>query len=417
MEYRYNFRNLDRRLWILSVVRFIRAFGRGSTFVFLPLVLISVFHLTFLFTGLLLGFATLIMSTVQYFAGQWTDKIGRRSILVYSQIPGIFAYLLLFYAVANPVYVYLAVGAWYLTIVINAIQYPAVQASVADMTSVNDRLSGFTAIRLMANLGIAVGPLVGAYLARYGLQYIFLIASIATAIEVIMLYRLMTETYVPSRTVESSKVSLKQAYRADRFFIVFILIGILLSFFSRQRGSSLTVYAVVLQNLPFMYLGYIWALNGILVVILQLPALRIMTKWSNPIFWRGIGVVFYAVSFTTLSFVPTLGILLLSMTISTVGEDFVSPTTQAIVTTIAPWHLKGSYIGIYNLITSIGSFSGALVGLWMLYVLRSFSSDYWNYIAIGTLAVALMFVALTPAYKKRFSQPDIQETSMPQVGS
>lgn len=412
MEYRYNFRNLDHRLWVLSVVRFIRAFGRGSTFVFLPLVLISVFKLSFLFTGLLLGFATLIMSTVQYFAGQWTDKIGRRSILVYSQIPGIFAYLILFYSVANPVYVYLAIGSWYATIVINAVQYPAVQASVADITSVSDRLSGFTAIRLMANLGIAVGPLVGAYLARFGLQYIFLIASAATAIEVLMLYKLMTETYTPDRTVEKSPVTLKQAYRADRFFIIFILIGILLSFFTRQRGSSLTVYAVVLQNLPFMYLGYIWALNGFLVVILQLPALRVMTKWSNPIFWRGIGVAFYALSFTTLSLVPTLGVLLLSMTISTVGEDFVSPTTQAIVTTIAPGHLKGSYIGIYNLITSAGSFSGALVGLWMLYVLRSVSSDYWNYIAIGTLAVAIMFISLTAAYRKRFSQPDVKETSM-----
>lgn len=412
MEYRYNFRNLDRRLWILSTVRFIRAFGRGSTFVFLPLVLISVFHLSFLVTGLLLGFATLIMSTVQYFAGQWTDRIGRRSILVYSQIPGIFAYLVLFYSVAEPVYVILAVGAWYSTIVINAVQYPAVQASVADITSVSDRLSGFTAIRLMANLGIAIGPLVGAYLARYGLQYIFLIASIATAIEVIMLYRLMTETYAPGETVEKTAVSLRQAYRADRFFVVFILIGILLSFFTRQRGSSLTVYTVVLQNLPFMYLGYIWALNGILVVILQLPALRIMTRWSNPIFWRGIGVAFYALSFTTLSLVPTLSVLLLSMTISTVGEDFVSPTTQAIVTTIAPGHLKGSYIGIYNLITSVGAFSGALVGLWMLYVLRSFSSDYWNYIAIGTMAVAVMFISLTRAYTRRFSELDIQEISV-----
>lgn len=412
MEYRYNFRNLDRRLWILSIVRFIRAFGRGSTFVFLPLVLISVFRLSFIVTGLLLGFATVIMSTVQYFSGLWTDRIGRRSILVYSQIPGIFAYILLFYSVANPQYVLLAVAAWYSTIVINAVQYPAVQASVADITSVSDRLSEFTAMRLMANLGIAVGPLVGAYLARYGLQYIFLIASMVTVIEVVMLYRLMSETYVPAAGSVESRASLKEAYRADRFFIVFIIVGILLSFFTRQRGSSLTVYAVVLQNLPFMYLGYIWALNGILVVILQLPALKLMTKWSNPIFWRGIGVLFYAVSFTTLSFVPTLGVLLLSMTISTIGEDFVSPTTQAIVTTIAPASLRGSYIGIYNLFISAGSFAGALLGLWMLYALRSISADYWNYIALGTMAVALMFIALTPAYNRRFSGTEVQEVSM-----
>lgn len=409
MEYRYNFRNLDRRLWILSIVRFVRAFGRGSTFVFLPLVFIDVYHVSFIVTGLLLGIATVIMAVVQYFAGMWTDRIGRRSILVYSQIPGVFAYLLIFYTVAYPHFIFLAIFAWYSTIVINAVQYPAVQASVADVTTVGDRLSGFTAIRLMANLGIAIGPLVGAYLAGYGLQYIFLIASIATVLEVLMLYRFMLETYVPPLKRESHRGMLKDVYHADRFFVAFILVGILLSFFTRQRGTSLTVYAVVLQNLPFLYLGYIWALNGILVVVLQLPVLRVMTRRGNPMFWRGIGVLFYAMAFVVLSFVPTLGVLLLSMLISTVGEDFVSPTTQTIVTTIAPGNLRGSYIGIYNLFVSAGSFTGALLGLWLLYALRNFSSDYWDYIAVGTVVVSFLFILLTGAFRRRFSEIRAEE--------
>lgn len=412
MEYRYNFKNLDPRLKILSIVRFVRAFGRGSTFVFLPLVFISVYHLSFILTGLLLGFATLLMAGVQFLAGRWTDRIGRRSILVYSQIPGVLSYLAVYYSVAVPHFLYLAIGAWYSTIVINAVQYPAVQAAVADITSVSDRLSGFTLIRVMANLGIAVGPLVGAYLAGYGLQYIFLIASAATAAEVVMLYLFMSETYTPSGITERKKGILRETVKNDRFFIVFILIGILLAFFTRQRGTSLTVYTVVLSNLPFMDLGFIWALNGILVVVLQFPLLRVMTGKGNSMAWRGVGVLFYAGSFVVLSAVPTLGILLLSMTISTVGEDFVSPTTQAIVTTIAPGYLKGSYIGVYNLIIASGSFSGALVGLWLLYVLRNFSSMYWNYIAIGSLFVAVLYVAVSGLFRKRMGEVEPTEIKL-----
>lgn len=412
MEYRYNFRNLDGRLWILAVVRFIRAFGRGSTFIFLPLVLIGVFNVSFLLTGLILGIATVLRATVQYFSGQWTDMIGRKSILVYSQIPGIFAYLGLFFSIAFPRYVALPIFFWYSTLVIGAVQYPAVQAAVADVTEVQDRLSGFTLIRLTANLGIAVGPLVGAYLAGYGLQYIFLISSVATVFEVVMLYKLMDETYVPPREEIVTRGKLRDVYRGDRFFLLFILTGIFLGFFTRQRGSSLTVYAVVLQNLPFLYLGYIWALNGILVVIFQLPLLRAMTKWANPMFWRGIGAVFYALSFVVLSFLPTLGILLLSMTVSTVGEDFVSPTTQTIVTTIAPEHLRGSYVGVYNLFISIGSFSGALLGLTLLYVFKGISSEFWDLIALGTMVVGLMFIFLTKAYRKRFSEFEIREVKI-----
>ncbi|MEM0158704.1 MAG: MFS transporter [Thermoplasmataceae archaeon] len=403
MDYAYNFKGLDKRVWILSITRFVRAFGRGSTFVFLPLVFISVYDLSFILTGLLLGFATVLMSVTQYFSGRWTDKIGRRKILVFSQAPGILAYIVLYYSVAVPHFLYLAIGSWYSTIIINAIQYPAVQAAVADITPPKDRLSGFAMLRVMANLGIALGPLVGAYLAGIGLQYIFLIAAIATFAEVIMLYFLMRETYYPGLLHTASGDYLKRSYRADRFFIIFILVGVALAFFTRQRGSSLTVYAIVLQNLPFLYLGYVWALNGFLVVALQIPVLRLMTKIGNPMLWRGIGVLFYSASFFILSFSPTLNILILSMIVSTIGEDFVSPTTQAIVTTIAPENLRGSYIGVYNLFTSAGSFSGAILGLWLLYILRSVTSSYWIFIGIGSISVAVAYVMMTRIFTKRFS--------------
>ena len=97
------------------------------------------------------------------------------------------------------------------------------------------------------------------------------------------------------------------------------------------------------------------------------------------------------------------------MTISTVGEDFVSPTTQAIVTTIAPGYLRGSYIGVYNLIIASGSFAGSLVGLWLLYALRNFSSTYWDYIAIGSLGVAVLYVAVSKPFSKRMSEVDATE--------
>ncbi len=97
------------------------------------------------------------------------------------------------------------------------------------------------------------------------------------------------------------------------------------------------------------------------------------------------------------------------MTISTVGEDFLSPTTQAIVTTIAPGYLKGSYIGVYNLIIASGSFAGALVGLWLLYALRNFGSTYWDYIAVGSLLVAFLYMAISRPFSKRMGEVESPE--------
>ncbi|MCL4420247.1 MAG: MFS transporter [Candidatus Thermoplasmatota archaeon] len=371
---------------------------------FLPLIFIIVYKISFIETGVLLGFATVIMAVIQYFSGIFTDKIGRRSILVYSQIPAVVLYLLIYYTVAVPHYFIPLVLSWYGTIVVNSVQYPAVQASVADITEVQDRLSGYTIMRIMANLGIAVGPLLGAYLAGYGLQYIFLISAIATVVEIVMLYLMMRETYFPKLHEPLLKGDLSKAYRSDKFFIAFIVIGIFLGFFMRQRGSSLTVYSIAIENLPFMYLGYIWALNGLLVVLIQIPILRLMTNAGNPMLWRGIGTIFYAAAFLVLVNYPTLEILLLFMTISTFGEDMLSPTTQSIITSIAPENMRGSYIGVYNLYISIGSFSGAIIGLWLLAVLRNLTATYWIIIAIGSIATAVMYISISGQFKKRFAE-------------
>ena len=403
-NYSYNIRHLDRGVWILGATRFIRAFGRGSTFIFVPLIFIITYGISFIDTGLFLGSATLLMAVIQYFAGILTDKIGRRTILVYSQIPAIFFYLLIYYSIAVPHYFLILLASWYGTIIINSIQYPAVQAAVADVTSVHDRLSGYTVMRIMANLGIAVGPLLGAFLATYGLQYIFLVSSAVTVVEIFMLYYLMKETYNPKDHVILKRGELTKSYSRDRFFIIFIIIGIILGFFMRQRGSTFTVYTIYIQHLPYLYLGYVWALNGFLVVVLQFPLLRVMTKYGNPMLWRGVGSLFYAIGFLFLIYTPTLAILFAFMTISTFGEDLVSPTTQSIITTIAPDNMRGSYIGVYNLYTSIGGFAGAVFGLYLLFVLENVSSTYWVYIAIGSVVVGGMYVSISRLFSKRFTR-------------
>ena len=90
------------------------------------------------------------------------------------------------------------------------------------------------------------------------------------------------------------------------------------------------------------------------------------------------------------------------MTISTFGEDLISPTTQSIITTMAPENMKGSYIGVYNLYTSLGGFAGAVIGLYLLFILQNAVADYWLYIGLGTMVVAVFYVLLSNMFTRRF---------------
>ncbi|MGE9810094.1 MFS transporter [Ferroplasma acidiphilum] len=273
---------MDRRVFYLGLTRLIRASGRVSSFIFLPLIFVFIYHISFIETGIVLGVAILLMSAIQYYSGILTDRIGRRVFLILIPIPAGLLYISMYFTVLYRLPVMLLIGLFYSTIAINALQYPAIQASIADVTSLKQRLSGYTEIRVMANAGAAIGPILGAILSVYGFQYIFLMAGIATFIEIIILYFNVKETYFPSKIEYLTKNDIKLAYK-DRFFILFIIIGIIMAFVLRQRGASLTLYAFDFEGLPILYLAYIYSLNGILVVLLQYPIFKLMNRETRPV--------------------------------------------------------------------------------------------------------------------------------------
>lgn len=396
--YKYGFSGLDRRIWYLAITRFIRSTGRVSSFIFLPLIFVYIYNISFLVTGLFLGFATLLMSIVQYYSGKWTDKIGRRAFLILIPFPASFVYFLLFYFIYSKISFIFVVIAWYSTIIINAIQYPAIQASVADVTSEYERLSAFTLIRIMTNIGAAVGPLIGAILSQFNFSYVFLFASILTLVEGIILLYYFKETYYPEEH-DGMKFSLN-ILKKDRFFFLFIVIGTILGFALRQNGPTMTLYAFDFKNLSLLDLGYIYSLNGILVIVLQMPFLRIMSKHNTPVFWRGISSVIYGSGFLLLAFSSSLIYFLIVMGIFTVGEDLMAPTTQTIITLIAPSNLRGTYIGTYNLFTSIGRFFGSILGLYYLYIMKSIPYMFWIYIALITIVSGSIYFVISPLFNK-----------------
>uniref|UniRef100_UPI00307E2607 MFS transporter n=1 Tax=Ferroplasma sp. TaxID=2591003 RepID=UPI00307E2607 len=390
----------ENTVWYLGITRLIRASGRVSTFIFLPLIFVFIYNVSFLFTGIVLGIAILLMSVIQYYSGILTDKIGRRVFLILVPIPAGILYILMFIVVAYKFPVIYLIMLFYGTISINALQYPAIQAAIADVTSLDKRLQGFTIIRVLANAGAAIGPVLGALVSVYGFQYIFLIAGISTFIEIGILYFKVHETYHISKAMYLTKEDIKKSYH-DRFLLIFTFIGIGMAFLLRQDGASLTLYAFDFNGLPILYLAYIYSLNGFLVVLLQYPVYRIINRSNNKVLYRGFGMLFYFIAFIVLIFSKNILYFLLAMGIMTVGEDFVAPTTQTIITSIAPNNMRGTYIGIYNLFISFGSFSGSIIGLYMLSYYAGDTGLFWSLIATGAMIVSVLYIIINHLYLKR----------------
>ncbi len=407
MENIYNVRNLNKKIYYIGFARFIRATGRTSSFIFLPLVFIQVYRLSFILTGVIVGFATLVMALMQLYSGKMTDRIGRRFFMISIPIPNIFAFFIMFLSIQVHLSVIILISSLYVTTLINALQYPALQAAVADLSTPEHRMSAYTIVRIMTNIGAAFGPLIGGLLAGIGFQYVFLLASLATCVEILILYMIVPETYTPAAgSRQRPGLQRMRDTLSDRFFLVFILAGIAFAFFMRQNNTSLSVYAVVLENIPLLYLGYLFALNGAIVVLLQFPMLRLMTKKFSAITWRAVGALFYASAFLILSISPAFLIIIIYMFVSTLGENFISPTTQTIVTSIAPSELRGTYIGTYSFFSSFGRFTGSFMGLFVLSIFSGIPGQFWVWVALGTYMVSVSYFLMGKSLRKRTTVMD-----------
>jgi MFS family permease len=392
---------MDRRVYFLGLSRFIRAMGRTSSFIFLPVILFELYGMSLIEIGLFSGIATLIMALFQYYSGKLTDKIGRRKFLIYIPIPVAISYFVMFIVINKNMSAYILILMWYSTVVLNALQFPAIQASVADVTDLNQRLKGFTIVRLFVNSGAAVGPLIGAFVGSMNFSYIYLVTSVASVIELIVLFFAINETYTPPK--EITRRTIRGTLKSSYFLLFFSIVGLLFSFLLRQRGTTFTLFIYGFEHISLIELGFIYSINGVLVVALQYPIFSFMQKKMNFLYWRTVGSLIYSLSFFMIVLISGFYGYMFIMGVMTVGEDFVSPTTETIITSVASYDSRGTYIGTYNMITSVGNFFGSVFGLYYLSVFKKVPDIFWEIMAGGLFIVAIMYFMIYPFYKREIN--------------
>lgn len=391
---------MDRKVFYLSVARFIRVVGRMSTFIFLPIIFVNIYGLSLLETGIITAGATAVMAVIQYFSGPWSDRFGRKFFLEVIPFFTAIAYVALFWAVGYSHSIVYMVIFWLSTMFLASLQFPAIQASVADLTAASERLAGYTYVRVFANLGAAIGPMMGAFLAVYGFQWIFLIAGITSALEGILLYVAVGETFSGVRAKKDINKDNSIRFSSNSFLIMFTLAGILFGFAIRQTGPAFTLYIFDIRNIQIITVGIIYSLNGLLVVLLQIPIFRLMNKKSNVMIWRAFGTMVYGISFLLLVIFSGEYAFLFIMGLITIGEDFSSPTTQTILMEVAPESQRGDYVGKYSFITSSGRIAGTIVGLGLLQFFYKDASIFWLIISVLTFVTALWFFSMSPSFLK-----------------
>ncbi|TAL56828.1 MAG: MFS transporter [Bacteroidetes bacterium] len=295
--YRSAFSNMDRNTWILSIGTFINRSG-AMVLLFTSLYLTDELHFSLAEAGVIMSFYG-IGSVLGAYAGGWlTDRRNFYDIMVFSLISSGIVLLLLLIVTSK----------FYLSVVIlvyafaNDMFRPANAAAIAAYSDSENRTRSVSLIRLAINLGFSVGPAAGGFVALYlGYRWLFVIDAVTSILAAVLLM-----VYLPRPALEKNRGegivlndSNTSAYRDYAYlFFIFLVTLYAISFF--QLFVSVPQYLSKECSYREDAIGLLLALNGLLVVLIEMPLVAVLEKKKGIFNFIIAGSFFVSVAFAIL---------------------------------------------------------------------------------------------------------------------
>jgi MFS family permease len=351
---RENVRALPSAAWVLFAGTFVNRLG---TFVwpFMTLYLTQRGYSPAQ-AGLALAMYGLGGMGAQIFGGLLTDRIGRRNTIGFSMLVAAVLTLLLgqaeSLAVIYPVMALLALVA--------ELHRPAASALIVDVVPNERRVTAFAMFRLAINVGWACGLALGGMLADRSFTYLFVGDALTSATFGVISLVALPHGVRTSRHDERELPRAIRTMRADRGFLLFL-------------GSILIGSAIYMQNVSTFPLqlrtdgfsntvyGVLQALNGAIVVLLELP-ISAWTQRRSRTTMVAAGTVIIGLAFASLVVAHTVPALVIMVFVWTLGEIVSSPPASAFVADRSLEHTRGRYQAALGTMFALGAIVGPLLG-------------------------------------------------------
>ncbi len=381
--------DFPRQFWILFGGTLINSTGSGMVFPFLTLYLHQRLQLSMTWVGIALSLWAASSVFGQVVGGSLTDRLGRKKLMVVSLAAS--AVLLPIFGLADT---FLFAGAIAVAMGFSGAMYqPARDAMVADLVGTEKRPRAYALVRVVNNLGIAIGPAVGGFLATRSYLLAFSVSALATFVFFLVSLLMMHET-LPVAPVHRAAHGPAGGF-VDVFrnipFVVFCAATTLVILASIQMMTVLPVYMKDNFGLGETFYGWVMTTNAGMVVLLQFPITR-ATERVRRLPLIAVGAVLYALGVGSVALGNQFPHFIAAMAVGTLGEMIVVPTSTAVTADLAPANLRGRYMSILGLTWTLGMMLGPTLG--------GLVSDnlaprvLWPIMASCALAGALVYLAL-----------------------
>jgi predicted MFS family arabinose efflux permease len=319
-------------------------------------------------------------SIVGSFVGGWlADKYNAKKIVVWSLFISASLLLLILAATSK---IQLAAIIFSYALIADTFR-PSNAIAVTYFSSEADRTRSFSLIRLAINLGFTLGPAIGGIIAiHFGYRNLFIIDSLTGIAAAVFLLLKLPDFVRAHVTKEQKKAEGISAYLNVKFLLFIGLVFFYgLTFF--QLIFTMPVYFNKIDKYPEDKVGWLLALNGFIVVVLEMPIVTKLSRYKNPMRFIALGCACLALAFSSL--LLGNGILLVSIlfiVLITFSEILAMPFMMNYTIEAAPLARQGQYNALYSIAYGAAFIFAPMVGLQlggtigmssMIYVLMALS--------------------------------------------
>jgi MFS family permease len=304
------------------------------------------------------GVGSLVASLV---GGQLADRFGLRITIAGSMLASAFIMLALSQARALGLITLLSGCAG-----LAAEMYrPAAGALIAELLPAERRRMGYAYYRLAINVGVAAGAAAAGLLADRSYTLLFVGDALTSLVFGVIIWFALPhapstgthrDTHMEAVPRSSHEHVSRGARRAFRLFLIaFVLVSFV--YFQSLSTLGLQVHARGLSNAVY---GALLSLNGVLILIFEVPLTALLRRVQGRIIMSGF--LCLALGFGLTAVATTLPFLIVTVAIWTLGEMLYSPASAAYVANLAPANQRGRYQGLWGLTAGMGLILAPAIG-------------------------------------------------------
>ncbi|MGB2951939.1 MAG: MFS transporter [Gaiellaceae bacterium] len=360
--------DLPRNVWVVQGGGLVNAFGNGIVLPFLIIYLHNVRGVSLGVAGLVAAANSAAALATGFLAGTLSDRIGPRNVLIGALL--VMTGAIVLFPLIRTSWHALALGA-----ALGAGSgafWPSQSSLIAAFTPSGRRHSAFGLQRVTMNLGLALGGLTGGLIASSArpssYTALFLVDAATFLGYVLVLLRLPAPRLSPQREAGGYREVLR-----DRPFRSYVLLNALFI------GSGMAVIAELLPpyaknnaGVAETGVGALWFVNALVVVLAQLPVVKLAERRRRMLGLALMGVIWAATMLiiaatgTWLQATAATAVFAVAVAAFGIGECLHGTIHVPLTADLAPPRLAGRYLALSSQSWQVGWIIGPAAGGFLL---------------------------------------------------